>query len=669
MRDRLLNVLFIICLLLITGFTLRLPEIEVPQTSIIYDINGKVIKGIYQQNRIPVSLEEVSPHLINAFIAVEDKNFYKHHGIDPLSILRALLVNLRELRVVEGGSTITQQTAKNLFLSQERTVTRKLKELYYTFLLERKYTKDEILEMYLNTIYFGQGAYGVETAARTYFGKSAQELDLAESALLAGIPARPNYYNPFTNPQAAKVRQGVVLRRMAEEGKISAAQERAAEQEKLEYRTARFIKGDAPYFVDMVVDYLTRKYGERMVYQGGLKIYTGLDLDMQVAAQEAYNSVMGGRDEELQAALVALDARTGHIKALIGGRDYNKTSFNRAIKARRQPGSSFKPFLYSLAIDRGYTAASLFKCEPVEFIQPDGSVYAPTDYGSEPYHYREFTLKEALMVSDNIVAVRLNHEIGPQNYANWVKRFGFAGPIRPYTSLALGTSEVTPMEMASAFTVFANQGIKSEPVPITKVVDRNGRVLQKHLPVQTRVVSPENAYIVTDMLRGVLAPGGTASHLSSIVHRPAAGKTGTTQEYRDAWFVGYTPQLSCAVWVGYDTQEKSVNIAGGRIAGPIWANFIQKGSAKLPEEDFPKPAQVSKVNICMDTGQVASESCPRQVEAAFLHGTEPDNICYYHAGIRDWFEGWGDNTNEEGISKGKPGQRRWPRWLENLVQE
>jgi len=657
----------VVCVLLTGGFTWGLPAIDVPQTSIIYDASGREIKGVYQQNRIPVELQEVSPYLIDAFIAVEDKNFYRHHGIDIFGILRAAVVNLREMRVVEGGSTITQQTAKNLFLTQERTLTRKLKELFYTFLLERRYSKDEILEMYLNTIYFGQGAYGVETAARTYFGKPAKELNLAESALLAGVPVRPTYYNPYEHPEAAKARQRLVLQRMLAAGKITTREKEAAEKQPLQFKSARFIKGDAPYFVDMVVEYLARKYGARMVYQGGLKIYTGLDLDMQIAAQEAYDGVMKARDRELQAALVAVDARNGYIKALVGGRDFSQTSFNRAVKARRQPGSAFKPFLYSLAMDEGYTAASLFKCEPVEFPQPDGSVYAPTDYGDEPYHYREFTLKEALMVSDNIVAVRLNDEIGPAKTAAWVKKFGFAGPIRPYVSLALGTSEVTPLEMAAAFTAFANQGIRSEPIMITRVVDREGRVLEEHRPRQSRVISAENAYIVTDMLRGVLAPGGTASHLRSIVDRPAAGKTGTTQEYRDAWFVGYTPQLSCAVWVGYDSQKKSVNIAGGRIAGPIWAKFIHDASTKLPVEDFPKPAGVTVTSICMDTGLLATESCPRKIEAAFREGTEPGDLCYYHAS-QDWFGGWSAAAPPDGTSgENRPGGRTWPGWLRNLL--
>lgn len=267
-----------------------------------------------------------------------------------------MLVDLRELRVVEGGSTITQQTAKNLFLTQERTLTRKIKELYYTFLLEKQYTKDEILEMYLNTIYFGNGAYGVEAAARTYFAKSASDLTLAESALLAGIPARPSRFNPFVNPEAAKSRQSVVLERMVEEGKISEEEAKRALRQPLQYRRARFIKGDAPYFADMVIDYLVKKYGARMVYQGGLKIYTGLDLDMQEAAQEAYDDTMKDKDKDLQAALVAVDARSGYIKAMIGGRDFAQSQFNRAINAYRQPGSAFKPFLYSLAIEEGYTS-------------------------------------------------------------------------------------------------------------------------------------------------------------------------------------------------------------------------------------------------------------------------------------------------------------------------
>ncbi len=618
------------------GFAWRIPELNVPQMSTIYDINGREVKGIYQENRISVGLDQVSPYIIDAFIAVEDKNFYRHRGIDLGGVLRALLVNLREMRVVEGGSTITQQTAKNLFLTQERTLTRKIKELYFTFLLEKHYTKDEILQMYLNTIYFGNGAYGVEAAARTYFAKSASDLDLAESALLAGIPARPSRFNPFANPEAAKSRQAVVLERMVKEGKISSEEARRAFDEKLQYKRARFIKGDAPYFADMVIDYLVKKYGARMVYQGGLKIYTGLDLDMQEAAEEAYDETLKNKDRDLQAALVAVDAKNGYIKAMIGGRDFAQSEFNRAINAYRQPGSAFKPFLYSLALEEGYTAASTFSCDWVEFPQPDGTIYRPTDYGTEPYHYRSFTLKEAIMVSDNVVSVKLNNSIGPAKFAAWAQRFGFKGRIRPVLSLALGTSEVTPLEMASALTAFANGGVKSEPIAIIKVVDGSGNVLEEHPPQHSRLLSRENAYIVTDMLTGVLEPGGTASHLKSLVGRPAAGKTGTTQEYRDAWFVGYTPQLSCAVWVGYDTPNRTVNMPGGQVAGPIWANFIRKASEKLPVEYFSVPDNIIEVRVCADTGLAASESCPRTIKAAFVKGTEPGEICYAH---QYW---WGD---------------------------
>ena len=635
MRRMVLWIVMILTAGAAAGFTWRLPELNVPQMSIIYDINGREVKGIYQENRISVGLDQVSPYLVDAFIAVEDKNFYRHHGIDLGGVLRAALVNLREMRVVEGGSTITQQTAKNLFLTQERTLTRKIKELYYTFLLEKQYTKDEILQMYLNTIYFGNGAYGVEAAARTYFAKSASKLDLAESALLAGIPARPSRFNPLTDPEAAKSRQAVVLERMVEEGKITEEEARKASKQLLHYKKARFIKGDAPYFADMVIDYLVKKYGARMVYQGGLKIYTGLDLDMQEAAQEAYDEMMRDKDRDLQAALVAVDARNGYIKAMIGGRDFSQSQFNRAINAYRQPGSAFKPFLYSLAIEEGYTAASTFTCDWVEFPQPDGTVYRPTDYGDEPYHYRTFTLKEAIMVSDNVVSVKLNNSIGPAKFAGWAQRFGFKHRIRPVLSLALGTSEVSPLEMASALTAFASGGVKSEPVAIIRVLDRNGKVLEEHRPQRSRLLSPENAYIVTDMLSGVLEPGGTASHLKSLVVRPAAGKTGTTQEYRDAWFVGYTPQLSCAVWVGYDTPTRTVNMPGGRVAGPIWANFIRKASEKLPVENFPRPDDIIEVKVCADTGLVASESCPRTIKAAFIKGTEPGEMCYVH---QYWWE-------------------------------
>lgn len=617
------------------AFSFSLPQIEVPEASVVYDINGQSVKGLGEQNRISIPLEEMPESFIQAIIAVEDKNFYKHHGIDIGGILRAFYINIKARKVVEGGSTITQQTAKNLFLSNERTFLRKAKELIYALELERKYSKDEILSMYCNTIYFGQGAYGIEVAARTFFAKSAKDLNLAESALLAGLPRWPSQYNPYINPDAAKKRQEVVLQRMLDEQKITEEERQEALAQPLNYRKGAYVAGEAPYFIAMVKEYLSEKYGERMVYQGGLQVYTTLDLFMQKAANQAFQAGMQDRDPKLQAALVAMDVSNGEIRALIGGRNYGESTFNR-VYSERQPGSTFKPFMYSLAVDYGLTSAYRVMCEEVEYELPTGDTYRPTDYGDEPYHWREFTLKEAVMKSDNVVAVQVNKYLSPADSARHAEKFGFQN-IQPVLSLPLGSSVVRPVDMAAGYSVFANQGIYSTPIYILKVVDKNGVVLEENKVTQRRVIGADNAYIITDMLKGVLEPGGTGSQLKSIVGRPAAGKTGTTDQFNDAWFVGYTPKLCCAVWVGYD-KNQNVNLTGSVAAGPIWANFMHDASVKLAEDDFVKPDNVRELNICLDSGQVASESCPRQIGMAFIEGTQPDEICPLHSPQADGTE-------------------------------
>lgn len=661
---RKLGILVIITLLLINnGCQFKIPVLQIPEPSVLYDAHGQEICSLYRQKGIQVGLNEISDYLEKATIAAEDRNFYRHHGVDIWGVLRAFYINLRHGRVIAGGSTITQQTAKTLFLTNERTIIRKIKELYYTFLLESRYSKNEILELYLNSIYYGEGATGIEAAARTYFDKSAANLDLAESALLAGIPQRPSYYDPYKYPQHAKKRQEIVLDLMVKNGYISEKEARAARKEKLVYRRGENTEGPAPYFVQMVVDYLVDKYGAPMVFGGGLRVVTTIDLKMQEAAEKAYNNVMKNQNPDLQAALVAVDTSNGYIRAVIGGRNFKHAPFNRALEGRRQPGSAFKPFLYSKALELGYTEASMFMCEPVTFSSPGSPDYTPTDYGDEPYHYRAFTLKEAIMVSDNVVSVRLNQAVGPENTALHAKKFGFKGAIRPVLSLALGTSEVTPLEMASAYAVFANGGTYYPPVFISRVSDSRGVVLEENRSEGSRVISEENAYLVTDMLKGVLEPGGTASHLKEQVGRPAAGKTGTTQDYRDAWFVGYTPELSCAVWVGYDTPARSVGIPGGRIAGPIWAEFTKNALRGVPPRDFKKPDDIVQVNICMDSGAIASEYCPRQMQASFISGTEPQYLCPVHRPVPDWWEwmSWqrthdGENSSDNNWNKGL---RKW----------
>lgn len=605
----------------------RYINVEVPAASKILDAKGELIAFISQENRLPVTLENVSPYMKQAIIAIEDSRFYSHHGIDPVGMARALYRNINARGVVEGGSTITQQLAKNLYLDPRRTVGRKLEELALAVQLERKYTKNEILSMYLNEIYFGQGAYGIEAAARTYFNKPAKDLGLAESAMLAGIPGAPGIFSPSVDPAAARKRQVIVLDRMAMLGMIDEKKAEQAKQQFLQPAKAPAQIMSAPYFTSEIIRQLEQKYQDNLelLYAGGLTIYTTLDINMQTAAEKAFADGMREKAPELNGALVAVEPKTGRIKAMVGGKDYSKSQFNRAL-ARMQPGSAFKPFLYAAAIDRGYTAGAAITCEQVSFNQGGESPYQPKDFQGS-YHNRPFTLKEALFTSDNVVAVRLNDMVGPSAAASYARRMGIESPLKPVLSLPLGTSEVTPLEMAGAYSTLANGGIKCEPYYISKVTDSSGRILEEYRPKPERALDEKTCYIITDMLTGVLKPGGTAPDVYNDIKRPAAGKTGTTENYRDAWFIGYTPDLAAAVYVGYDDKSKGSGQTGSQAAAPVWSLFIKEALKDVPPKEFPVPQGVVKVNICADDGLLAGGLNTRSIEAAFVKGTEPTAVC------------------------------------------
>lgn len=640
-----------------------LPKAQVASASKVLDTKGKVIRTLYRENRVQVPIEQIPDITRKAFIAVEDARFYKHHGINVTSIFRAAFRNIKAGKYVEGASTITQQTARNLYLSREKTFLRKFKEAWLALQLERKYSKDQILEMYLNQIYFGEGAYGIEVAAETYFGKHARELELAESAMLAGLPKAPNSYSPFENWEGAKKRQRIVLNRMAELGIITREEADLAYGKKLVLATAKQNEGKAPYFIDEVVKYITTKYenGANLLFTGGLTIETTLDVEMQKAAEIAFREGLAANDPRLNGALVAMDPANGQIRALVGGRDYSRSKFNRAMMAKRQPGSAFKPFLYTAAIDMGYTAGTVLSCEPVSFPVQGGTPYQPSDYGSTPYHYRPFTLKEALAISDNVVAVKLANEIRPASVVDYAKKMGIDSELRPFLSIALGTSEVSPLELARGYAPLANGGKKVKPLFILRIKDRDGRVLEENKPEITPAISAQTAYIVTDMMRAVLAPGGTAAGAGGIVARPAAGKTGTTQDYRDAWFAGFTPELTAAVFIGYDDPNKSVGATGGAIAAPIWARFVAQALKNRPVQDFQAPAGIVRVKICADSGLLATPFSPKVIDAAFVAGTEPTQSCGLHGGFYGAPQGQTE-TGETPIPNGN----RVPRFIEWL---
>ncbi|HXL04087.1 MAG TPA: penicillin-binding protein 1A [Bacillota bacterium] len=610
----------------------------------IYDVNNKLIAQLYVENRVWVPLSEMPKELQDAVIAVEDSKFREHHGIDFMGILRAFLVDIREGRIVQGGSTITQQLAKNAFLTHERTWTRKLQELLYAIQLERTYTKDQILELYLNEVYFfpGQAVYGVEAAAQGYFGKSVRHLNLPESALLAGIIRNAYIYSPTQHPESAKARRAVVLKRMALLGYISEEEAQSAMEAPLGAIEPRPSKQAAPYFVSYVRDRMISKYGHETVYKGGLKIYTTLDLRLQNLANQILLSNLpnGGKDSkgltQPQAAMVVLDAREGYIKAMVGGR--GEDEFNRAVMSYRQPGSAFKPFVYTAALQAGYTPATILDDSPIEYVIPgQAEPWAPVNNDNK---FRgPVTVRKALEDSINVPSVKLLDQIGVANAIKAAKSMGITSLVESgrhndmNLSLVLGglTRGVTPIEMASAYAVFANQGIKAEPIAILRVEDANGNVLERNTPRKKVVLDEQTAYIITDMLRGVITRG---TGKSANIGRPAAGKTGTTTEYTNAWFVGFTPELVACIWIGNDEQQKPMVYGGTRIgsgkAAAIWGAYMKEALKDMPVTEFPVPSGIVFAKICTESGVLASESCPGAATEVFIEGTEPRQLCYLH---------------------------------------
>ena len=557
-----------------------------------YDINGNVIyTTLSEERRIPVNIDKIPKHVQKAFIAIEDNRFYEHSGIDYRGTARALVSTLSG-REVQGGSTITQQLAKNAFLTQERSLTRKIREAFIAKELEHKYTKDEILSMYLNRIYFGQGAYGIESASMYYFDKHVQNLDIAEAATLAAIPKSPNYYNPFENPQESKKRQELVIDQMVKYGFITADQAAQAKAKKMVYSTSHKAKNDPRgYFFDMISQKVIEEVGADALYKGGLKIYTTLDMDMQKAAENAMRHLPsyytdGKKLTQPQMALAAVDPKTGYVKAMIGGRGQDK--FNRATLAVRQPGSAFKPFVYLTAMQNGFTPASIIEDKEEEFAKG----WKPQN--SDMQWHGKVSLRTALKRSFNVPTIKLAREVGVDKIVANAEKMGISTLVDSgaYSdvnlAMALGglSKGVNPLEMASAYGVLATNGLYSKPIALLKIVDREGKVLYQAKPQTKRVVDAASAYMTTNMLEDVLV-SGTAGGMG--IGRPAAGKTGTTDTYIDAWFVGYTPDLSTAVWVGDDNNKPMQRMYGSGAPLSIWHEFMVNALASTPRTGFSNP--------------------------------------------------------------------------------
>ncbi|MGE5751023.1 MAG: penicillin-binding protein 1A [Nitrospirota bacterium] len=611
----------------------NLEEYRPSITSRVYSDNNKLLAEFFLENRTPVSLANVPVMLINALIAAEDARFYSHRGLDPRGIARAFARNIRARKVVEGGSTLTQQLAKVLFLTPERSYSRKLKEMALALRIEQRYTKEEILSLYLNQIYFGSGAYGVEAAAQIYFGKSVKDLDIAECSLLAGLPRSPKYYSPFKAPESALGRRAYVLNRMVEMGNITRAQADAAKRVPLPSRPTVKVSGPAPYFVEYVRQKVEERFGASILYSGGLNIYTSINDDLQKYAEQAVKEGLAKIEARhrkkvasnpLQAALIAIEPSTGHILAMVGGRDFSESQFNRAWQAIRQPGSAFKPVIFAAALEQGFGATDILDDSPLTIKVDRKKNWTPENFTHT--YQGPVTLRNALAQSLNVPTVKLLEKIGVDETIQYARKFGIRSPLTRYLSLALGSSDVTLFELTSAYTVFANHGTKLGPVSILMITDSSGRVLYTNDALPVQVMKPETSYLITNLLRGVIERG--TGWKARELGRPAAGKTGTTNDYRDAWFMGYTPNLVAGVWVGYDDHRSiGPKETGARTALPIWLTFMKKASAERDAEDFSVPEGLIFKQVDPKTGLLSTDACSSSIREAFLPGTEPRRYC------------------------------------------
>ena len=601
--------------------------------------------GTEWEKRTLVKYNELPEHLIRAVLSIEDRRFFKHGGVDSKGVLRAIWNDLTNRKQLQGGSTITQQLVKNFYLTPERSIRRKVNEAVMAWIMERRLKKEEILELYLNEIYLGQrgsmSINGVGEASRLFFRKDVRHITVPESALLAGMIQAPAVYNPYKNPEDAKKRRNVVLRSMTETGALTKDEFEKYSKQPVVVHSFDSRINLAPYFGSIVKMQLLEKYNQEQIYTQNLRVFTTLDLEMQHAAEEAISAGLAQIDKirfaktkkKAEACLIAIEPQTGFIRALVGGRSYSQSQFDRVKQAKRQPGSVFKPVVYASAFEqsfarqaeRVFTPASLIADEPWT-LHFQNQVWQPKNYDGQ-YH-GTVTLRNALAQSMNVATAKLAVEVGLEDISALAQRLGF-GDVKPYPSLSLGAFEVSPWQVATAFTVFANGGVKTEIRALKKVSDSHGTTLERSKIEVKRVLHPQVAYLVTDMLTSVLTQGtGTAVKRSGFV-RPAAGKTGTTDEYRDAWFVGYTPNLLCVVWTGYD-DNTPIRMTGAQAALPIWVSFMKRATENLPAEEFSSPSGVSIRMIDPASGGLATEDCPISRPEVFIEGTEPTQACPQH---------------------------------------
>lgn len=597
----------------------------------IYSADHTLLSELFLEKRDPLPLHRIPRHLIQAILSIEDKSFYQHSGVDLKGIVRAIYKDLHARKLVEGASTLTQQLAKTLFLTSEKTLVRKLKEAILAFQLERRYTKDEILELYLNQIYFGSGAYGVNAAARTFFNKPVEQLTLAEAALIAGMPQLPSRLSPLISPERAVERRNIVLKQMFRNNIISENEFEKAGNEPLLLGKHSEDHIKAPYFLQHVTNQLENIVGATLLYQGGLVVNTTLDYELQQSAESAVRNQLQELETRMEknnipnpkpeAAVLSLSIQTGGILCMIGGKEFSRSSYNRAMTAKRQPGSAFKPILYACAVEQGFPQNMLLLDSPVAFSTPgDSPPWEPENFTRD--YMGEITLRKALAFSKNIPAVRLMEKLGVSSVTRFASSLGIQSRLHSYLSLALGTAEMTLLELTAAYSVFPNQGKLIKPFAITEIQDRQGRMIWRAKPQKSIAMSRVGAAIITDMLNGVILEG-TGQKAKSL-RQPLAGKTGTTNQYKDALFIGFSPTVTTGVWVGQDSSVTLGNgETGARSALPIWMDIMQKAESKSSGLSFDIPDETVRVRMDPTSGNPVSDNHPDSVNALFKKGTEP----------------------------------------------
>ena len=598
-----------------------LKQFKPSSVTTVFSSDNKILAKFYIEKRFPVSIEKIPKNLISALITIEDKNFYIHSGINLKAIFRAILHNIKDRSYTQGASTLTQQLAKTLFLSSEKSIARKIKEAFLTIQIERRYTKNEILELYLNLIYLGSGVYGVEAASQTYFGKSVKDLTLAESALIAGLPKAPSVYSPIKNPDLAKKRRDIVLQQMLSAKIITSVEYNLAKAIEISPAPQKARQNKAGYFIEYIKTSLKEQFDLQNIYSKGLNIYTTLDLDLQLVAEKSISKQMdqleirmikhGIDTSKVQCALIAMDVKTGGVLSMVGGKNFSKSPFNRAVQAKRQPGSAFKPFVYATAITLGFSQNYKLLDAPLSYRQDNNQTWQVNNFSKT--YLGEITFRKALALSKNTPVVRLMEMIGPAKVIEFAKKAGVSSKLRSNLSLALGTSEVSLIELTASYIPFANMGIKVAPFSIIKITDSDSRIMYQNTTQKQSIMSRQNAAIITDMLKAVVLEGTGKKALA--IQKDIAGKTGTTDNYKDALFIGFSPDIAVGVWVGNDDATSLGKYeTGARAALPIWIDYMKHVLSNKSYQYFDIPDGTKMVYMNPDTGEITKEKTSRTVK-------------------------------------------------------